>query len=128
MNRKLTAVLALATSAALLPGASAIAGDDGEIEKPGNCTGSSDSEIKVKPDDGRIEVEFEVDQNQTGDKWKVKIKDNGELVFKGAATTRGPSGSFSVERKIDDLSGADSIKASARNKDTDERCSASATL
>ena len=58
----------------------------------------------------------------------MKIKDNGERVFKGTATTRAPSGSFSVERKIDDLSGADSIKASARNKDTDERCSASATL
>jgi hypothetical protein len=128
MNRKLTSVLALAASATLLPGAAALAGGDGEIEKPGNCTGSSDSELKVKPDDGRIEVEFEVDQNQTGDKWKVKVKDNGDLAFKTTATTRGPSGSFSVERKIDDLAGADRIKATARNKDTDERCSASATL
>jgi osmotically-inducible protein OsmY len=108
-------------------GASAAASDD-EVRNAGTCTESSSSKIKVKPDDGRIEVEFEVDQNKSGDKWKVKIKDNGEAVVKEVMTTRGPSGSFSLERKIADQAGSDEIVGKAKNKSTGERCTASATL
>lgn len=127
MKTKATALaFALVASVAFIP--SATASDDDEIREPGTCTDSSSSKIKVKPDDGRIEVEFEVDQNQTGDVWKVKIKDNGSNVFKGTATTRGPSGSFEIERKITDQSGTDAIKATAKNKSSDERCTAAATL
>jgi hypothetical protein len=120
--------LALASVLGLVAaGAAGAAGDD-EIRNPGDCTGSSSSKIKVKPDDGRIEVEFEVDQNKSGDKWKVKIKDNGETVVKKTMTTHGPSGSFSLERKIADQAGKDEILGKAKNKSTKERCSASATL
>jgi hypothetical protein len=128
MKLKTTAI-ATALVASTAFASSAVAGDDdNEIRQAGSCTDASSSKIKVKPDDGRIEVEFEVDQNRTGDVWKVKIKNNGSKVFKGSATTRGPSGSFEIERKIADQSGSDAIKASAKNKSTGERCSASATL
>ena len=127
MNSRIAPIVgALTASIALASGAGASGGDD--IRNPGTCTGSSTSKIKVKPDDGRIEVEFEVDQNKSGDVWRVKIKDNGSVAFKGSATTHGRSGSFSIERRIDDLAGKDAIKAAARNKRTGERCSASATL
>jgi hypothetical protein len=96
----------------------AFASDD-EVREPGKCTGATSSEIKVKPDDGRLEVEFEVDQNRSGQKWSVKLKDNSDVVFKGKAKTRGPSGSFSIERQIADRSGSDKIKGVARNKSTD---------
>lgn len=118
---------ALAVSAGLASSALASGGGD-DIRNAGTCTDSSSSKIKVKPDNGRIQVEFEVDQNQTGDVWKVKIRDNGSTAFSGKATTRGASGSFSVEKKITDQSGSDAIKASAKNKSTGERCSASATI
>jgi hypothetical protein len=36
------------------------------IVKQGSCTGSSTWKLKVKSDDGRIETEFEVDQNRVG--------------------------------------------------------------
>jgi osmotically-inducible protein OsmY len=125
--RKITPIAAvLAVCAGLASSALASGGDD--IRNAGSCTDSSSSKIKVKPDDGRIEVEFEVDQNKTGDVWKVKIRDNGSTAFSGNATTRGASGSFSIERKITDQSGSDAIKASAKNKSTGERCSASATI
>ena len=127
MKTKVTAIAAALVASAAFA-SSATAGDEDEIREPGSCTESSSSKIKVKPDDGRIEVEFEVDQNQTGDVWKVKIKNNGSNVFEGSATTRGPSGSFDIERKIPDQSGSDAIKATAKNKSTGERCSASATL
>jgi osmotically-inducible protein OsmY len=118
---------ALIASAGIASAASASGGGD-DIRNAGTCTDSSSSKIKVKADDGRIEVEFEVDQNKTGENWKVKIKDNGSTAFSGSATTRGASGSFSVERKIADQSGSDDIKATAKNNGTGERCSASATI
>jgi osmotically-inducible protein OsmY len=128
MNTRMAAsATALIASLALASSAAAGGGGD-EIRNAGTCTGSSSSKIKVKPDDGRIQVEFEVDQNKAGDTWKVKIKDNSSVAFKGTATTRGPSGSFSIEPRIDDQAGSDAIKATAKNKSSGERCTASATL
>jgi osmotically-inducible protein OsmY len=126
-SKIIPAATALVAALTVTSGALASGGDD-EIRNAGTCTDSSSSKIKVKPDDGRIEVEFEVDQNKTGDAWKVKIKDNSSVAFKGTATTRGPSGSFEIERKISDQSGSDAIKATAKNKSTGESCTASATL
>jgi hypothetical protein len=116
---------AVAIIASLAP--IAFASDD-EVRASGKCTRASSAKIKIKPDDGRLEVEFEVDQNKSGQRWRVKLKDNSEVVFRGRATTRGPSGSFSIERRIPDRSGSDSVKGVARNKSTDERCSAAATF
>jgi hypothetical protein len=127
VKRALVALTATAFIALPVATGSASGGGD-DIRNPGTCTGSSRSKIKVKPDDGRIEVEFEVDQNRNGVKWKVKIKDNSQTAFKGTAKTRGPSGSFSVEKKIADRAGSDAIKAVAHNKSSGERCKATATI
>jgi hypothetical protein len=86
---------------------------DDDKRVAGNCTGSATSKLKAKPDDGRLEVEFEVDQNRTGVTWKVRIRRNGKRVVKTRATTSGRSGSFSVERKIGNPAGSDDIAARA---------------
>jgi hypothetical protein len=84
-------------------------GNDGRVIKTGSCSDSSDWKLKVKTDDGRLEVEGEVDSNQSGQSWKWKIKDNGAVAAQGSSTTGGRSGSFSVERKITDNAGADTV-------------------
>lgn len=114
--------LALASLAVAVPGASA-GGPDGRVEAQGSCSGSSDWKLTAKPDDGRIEVEYEVDSNVTGQTWQVRISDQGAVVFAGSAVTRGPSGSFSVERKVPDRAGTDRFLAQARNAATGETCS-----
>jgi hypothetical protein len=126
MNRITWISAAVAITALVVPAASSASGDD--IRQAGECTGASSSKIKVKPDNGLIEVEFEVDQNRSGEKWKVKIKDNSQTAFSGTATTRGASGSFSVNKRIADQAGSDEITGVARNKSSGERCSASATI
>lgn len=127
MKIKISILGAIAAAALVaLPSAASASGDD--IRRAGECTGGTTSKIKVKPDDGVLEVEFEVDQNQTGVKWKVKIKDNSEVVFKGAARTRGPSGSFDIERRIPNQSGTDSIVGTARNTKSGERCAAKVSI
>ena len=117
--------LSIATAAVVIAAVAAPAvapASDSDVRSAGKCSGSSTSKIKVKPDDGRLEVEFEVDQNKNGVKWKLKIKDNGKVAFRGSARTKAPSGSFSVEKRIDNQPGADRVKGIGRNPATGERC------
>jgi len=120
MRGPLIATTALATVALAVPAAAGA--NDADVKSAGKCSGSSTSKIKVKPDDGRLEVEFEVDQNKNGAHWKVRIKDNGKVAFRGSARTKAPSGSFSVEKRIDNQPGTDRVKGIGRNPATGERC------
>jgi hypothetical protein len=92
----------------------------------GTCTDGSTAKLKVKPDDGRLEVEFEVDQNRNGVKWAVRVRRDGVLAIRRNATTHAPSGSFSIERKIADPAGSDHIAARATSP-SGEVCTASLT-
>jgi hypothetical protein len=93
----------------------------------GTCTRRSTSKLKVKPDNGRLQTEFEVDQNRNGVTWKVTIRRNGKLAVKTNATTRAPSGSFSVERRLTNGAGSDKITARATSP-AGEVCTASITV
>jgi hypothetical protein len=117
---------AAATAAFGLPAAAPASEDD--IRRRGECSGGSSSKIRVKPDDGGLEVEFEIDQNRNGVRWKVKIKDNSEVVIRDSARTKPPSGSFSFERRIPNRSGTDNIVGIARNKRSGERCVAKVSI
>ena len=59
------------------------------VIKTGTCSDGARWKLKVKTDDGRLEVEGEVDSNQSGQTWSWKIKDNGSVAAKGTATTGG---------------------------------------
>lgn len=99
------------TAAPLATPASAHGGDDGDrVIRRGACTGGSAVwKLKVKEDDGRLEIEGEVDSNRRGQVWRWSITHNGSLSRRGTATTAGRSGSFSVERRVVDLAGTDRI-------------------
>jgi hypothetical protein len=126
MNRSTRFLLPLAAGVALLipvgPG-QAKSDDDGRVIRTGSCSGATDFKLKAKPDDGRLEVEFEVDQNRNGVRWRVALRRNGAVVARGTRRTRGRSGSFSFERRIANPAGKDRISAVARRKG--ETCRAS---
>jgi hypothetical protein len=118
------AVLALAATASPALGKG---GDKNEVRKAGSCDRGATSKIKLKADDGRIEAEFEVDRNVNGERWRVRFSRDGEVIARARRRTHGPSGSFSVERRVDDGPGADTI--TVRGKGPDGRvCTATATL
>lgn len=96
--------------------------------KRGDCSAATNWKLKAKPDDGRIEVEFEVDSNRSGQRWTYKIRHDGTVTHAGARTTTGRSGSFSVERRIRDAAGVHKISATARNARTGETCKASLSI
>ncbi|SEC93026.1 hypothetical protein SAMN04489844_3279 [Nocardioides exalbidus] len=83
-------------------------GDD-RVIRTGACSSTGTWKLKVKTDDGRLEVEGEVDTNRAGQTWAWTITDNDAVAGRGSATTGGRSGSFSVERKIPNRAGADRI-------------------
>jgi hypothetical protein len=119
-----TALAVVALSSALVvtgaPLAHAKGGD--AIIRTGSCSGSADWKLKAKHDDGRIETEWEVDSNRSGQTWRVRIRDNGVLVVATRATTGGASGSFSVERRVANRAGTDSLVARARNLSSGQTC------
>jgi len=117
------AVALLVAVALVVVGAgTSYAGDDDEVERRGSCSGSTDWKIKAKPDDGRLEVEAEIDSNRNGQKWRWVLRRNGKVADRGTSTTHGPSGSFSIERKTGNAGGKDSFRFRAVNKRSGEVC------
>jgi hypothetical protein len=112
-----TLAIALATAGAL----PAVANDDDVIRR-GGCSGSTDWKLKASPEDGRIEIEGEVDSNRNGQTWRWRILHDGGVSAKGRQTTRPPSGSFEVRRLLIDFTGKDAIGFRARNPKTGEVC------
>jgi 2-methylaconitate cis-trans-isomerase PrpF len=120
----ISAVVAAGFAAlAIAPLASAKGGDGVRVQ--GACTTSSTAKLKLSHEDGRIEVEFEVDQNRNGVRWKVTLRRNGSLVAATTATTHAPSGSFSLRRVI---SGTHGTIVATATRSSGERCTAHAGI
>lgn len=121
ITRTATVGIVSAAVLTLAPVGPALAGDDDVIRR-GSCSGATDWKLKASPEDGRIEVEGEIDSNRNGQTWRWRIRHNGSLSARGTATTQPPSGSFEVRRVLVDAAGTDTIVFRARNPRTDEVC------
>jgi hypothetical protein len=97
------------------------------VRVAGDCTGDSTAKLKVKRDRGRLKAEFEVDQNSSGVRWAVQLSRNGTVAVDTTRKTHAPSGSFSIERRLANGAGPDTISAKATSP-TGEVCTASATI
>jgi hypothetical protein len=129
MRKAFIAIIALVSLAVIASTATAAGTKGGRgIVKTGSCSANSNWKLKAKNDDGRIETEFEVDQNRVGKRWRVTIFRNGSKVFSGIRTTRAPSGSFSVGRLLAGTAGKDRIVAKARALSSGETCSAALSI
>jgi hypothetical protein len=126
--KKILATLSIGTLMVLAAPGIANAQGGGDVRANGKCSASSTSKIKVKADNGRIETEFEVDQNRVGAKWNVVLKDNGVVVARTTATTTAPSGSFTVRRLIPNRAGTDRVTGFAKNVASGETCAATVSL
>ena len=122
-NTRMRVALAGVAVAALFAGAAPASADDGgRVLRTGACTGSAHWKLKAKHDDGRIETEAEVDSNRNGQKWRWRIVHNGSVSARGTATTRPPSGSYDVERRLVNFRGRDTITFRARNIRSGQVC------
>jgi hypothetical protein len=118
-----TGALALGVMAV---GSTAAVAKDGDVIRTGSCSGNSDWKLKLSPENGKIEVEYEVDSNKVGQTWQVRIVKNGNVIFRGARETKGASGSFTVRLVTANTAGDDVFRARATH--ADEVCAGSATF
>lgn len=127
MKRSVMFVAVLAAVLAAVPavGLSAVA-KDGDVRAAGTCTGATTSKLKLSDENGRIEVEFEVDQNRNGVRWNVVLRRNGNVVARLVRVTKAPSGSFTARKLVGNSAGADVIRATATR--AGQSCSARATF
>ena len=113
-GRALAAALTLSALSLGIVGAGATSAsanddDDDRVLVTGRCSAGAEWKLKVKTDDGRLEVEGEVDSNVAGQRWRWTLRHNGSVSDRGVGTTTARSGSFEVERKIVDLAGTDRV-------------------
>ena len=118
------AALALATPAAAetpLDGAGDIAYASGTT---GECSGWSRFQISAgaSTQTDTVEVTAGVDSNRSGQSWSWKLLHNGVRIGGGTATTKAPSGAFTVRRTTNNAVGPDTIRLLASNPSTGERC------
>jgi hypothetical protein len=111
-----------------LAGATSASAKSGDVVKRGSCSGSSDWKLKLSPENGKIEVEYQVDSNKVGQVWKVRLFHDGNRIFAGKRTTKAPSGSFTVRVAANDGTGSDSFKSRAARVGGDEVCTGTASI
>ena len=122
---KLTAsIVVTGVVGALLALAPAALAKDGDVRVAGTCTKASSSKLKLSREDAGTEVEFEVDQNRNGVRWRVVLFRNGTQVASRVRVTRAPSGSFEA-RFVSAGSGRFVARATSP---TGERCTARASM
>ena len=123
--KTLLATAALLTLSTTLVAAPVHAARDG-VQRSGPCSGSTVWKIKASPDNGRIEVDAEIDSNRNGQTWNWTLRHNGAVAATGSSVTRAPSGSFEVVRRTNNAAGPDSFRFRATH--AGEVCVARVTL
>lgn len=111
-------VLAVGTPIAFASAASA------DTEKRGSCSkGDAIYDFEVDKDDGRYEVNFEVDSNVDGERWRVRLYHEGNRFYSSVNTTDN-EGEADVEANRPNTRGKDHFKVTALNLRSGETCSA----
>lgn len=124
LGKSAVVVLGLAVALAVVPAGVAKRGD---VRVAGTCSKASTSKLKLSEENGRIEVEFEVDQNRNGVRWTVVLNQNGKRLVRMTRMTKAPSGSFEARILAPNRSGADTFAAKATSP-SGEACTARASF
>jgi len=127
MRAHITAAIAIILLAATPGAAGARGGGDDEVRVAGTCGGGVKSKLKVKADDGALEVDVEVEHARRGSVWRLTLVQEGRVVWRGSARAGRGSGRFAVARRLRDLAGADRIGVRASGPGG-VSCRAAATL
>ncbi|MFB3739274.1 MAG: hypothetical protein ACE14W_09975 [Candidatus Velamenicoccus archaeovorus] len=121
-----SALVAIGPIGAAPASASGRDGGKPEVVRSGACSGSSAWKLKLSPDNGRIEVDLEVHEALAHQTWRVRMRHEGELFYRGAHRTDA-TGSFDVTRRANDGAGRDGFRVRAVNAATGEVCTATGT-
>src|SRR4051794_22811269 len=99
-------------------------GGGGDVRVSGTCGKGASAELRLKSEDDRIEVRFEVEHIRFAGRWRVTIAREGRVVYRGSYRARR---SFEIRRRLNDLAGADRVNVRAVGP-RGLTCAAAATL
>ncbi len=134
MNARRTVVGAAAAASFTLSGLGvvALAGPASakgvEARASGVCAGVGVWRLKAKTQERAVAIEYELDTNRAGQRWRVNLSDDGVVVGSGTFVTSAPSGSFEVRRVVANRPGTDRIAATATNTATGATCRGALTF
>lgn len=112
---------------ALLAAPSATLAKSGAVQAAGTCTGAATTKIKASPENGRLQVEFEVDQARAGQTWHVVLRHNGTAFWSGNKTANA-GGGFTVSKLTNNAAGTDVLRGRAVNRTTGQVCTAHVSI
>jgi hypothetical protein len=81
--------------------------DDNRVRTTATCSGGLHAELKLKADDGRIEVEAEIEHLPSTRPWSIVLIADRTVAWRG--TIRPTGRTIKLERRLPDLPGADQI-------------------
>jgi hypothetical protein len=123
--RILAAFTALALSLPLA--GTALAGEGADVERHGSCTNASAWQLGAEDEGRYLEVDFEIKTSRSGQEWRIFLKRDGNVFFRGVRTTA-TDGDVEVDRHVRDHAGSDRIVARGINLVTDEVCRGALTI
>lgn len=114
-------VAAVSTLAVLsVPALALAAAPAHAVDKSQRCDGAR-MELSVEKDDGRFEVEADVDDATPGSRWRIVMRHDGQRFFKDVRRADG-EGDISVDRNRRDTAGRDVFTFRVNRVGTDGGC------
>jgi hypothetical protein len=92
-----------------------------DTEKRGSCSSGARYDYEVEKDDGRFEVNFEVDSNRTNEQWRIQLWQDGKRYYSAVRTTD-HEGEADAEQNRPNTRGKDHFKARAVSLSSGEVC------
>jgi hypothetical protein len=110
MPRFLALVLLLL---ALSAGAAQAGGDGGggggDVRVAGSCGSGATSSLRLRSDDGRIEVRFRLEQRRGRGMWRITIVHEQRVASRATRRTTRSDRSYELRRTLPDLPGSDTV-------------------
>lgn len=103
----------------VLPGVAVADEGDRDIRRSGTCTGSSSAGLRVRAEDGEIELELEIETLRAVGRWQAIVLHDRRIVFRGSVPRR-DSRSVRLRRTLRDYYGRETmtIRASGPRAET----------
>ena len=126
--RRTVVVAVAALSIAVLGAGMAEAQGGGKLRLRGDCSASSEYDLRVIPRGATYEVRWIVDPNKVGDVWNMSVTQNGSTLISGTRTSDADGEAELRVRNAPNAAGADSFSATATNPSTGETCSVQGSI
>ncbi len=99
---------------ALSAGAAQARGDDhggggGDVRVAGICGRGATSSLRVRSDDGRIEMRFRLEQRRGRGVWRITVVHEQRVTSRATRRTTRSDRSFELRRRVADLPGSDTV-------------------